>query len=323
MRKWIDKASALALLLSLAELPAMAQQRPQYSQYFTNPFLLNPALAGTAAGMDARIGMRLQWVGFRDAPRSFYGTFHTRVGESRKRFFAKNQIEPRYYHGFGAQVMNDITGPTSRTTANVSYAFNQALTRTIRAGLGASIGLQQFSLSGSDLRYSNGPSGVVQPFSRVFPDASIGLWVYSKHVFVGGSMQQLFRNTFNAADGQLGVYTAYRHGFATAGYNFTTKSDWTITPSMLVKIVKPAPVMVDVNLKARYREQFWAGVSYRHQDAVVAAVGVGLGPFLDASYSYDIITSDIAQYQRGTHELSLGLRLGQQRRTYNPPDFWR
>lgn len=314
---------ASLLLLEMACLcgPASAQQRPQYSQYFTNPYLLNPAVAGSSEGMDLRAGMRLQWVGFTDAPRSFYGTMQVRLAASRRRFFSKTASEPRFYHGLGAQILADVTGPTSRTSAYGSYSLNQALSRTVRAALGASVGLQQFSLRGDDLRYSTA-TGTVPSFSRAFPDAGVGLCVYSRKLFFGASMLQLFRNSFNANDGQLGIYTAYRHAFVTLGGQLPPQGDWTVVPSVQVKFVQPAPPAVDLNLKARYQDSFWAGISYRHQDAVIVAAGLRFAGGFDFSYSYDVVTSALAPYQRGSHELTIGYRIAPERRGPQP-DFWR
>lgn len=310
------------LALSLAA-GAWGQQRPQYSQYFTNYLLLNPALAGTTNGLDLRLGARLQWVGFADAPRSIYGTLQGRVGRSGRAFYSKTQKEPVSFHGLGGQIQADVTGPTSRTSAYMSYAYNLAISKRVRMALGGQVGLQQFALNSDGLRYSaQGSAGQVLSFARTFPEAGVGLWMYSDRFFLGGSVLQLFRNQFIAEDARLGIYTARRHAFATAGYGLTVNKDWVLTPSVLLKWVAPAPFALDLNMKARYQDRFWAGLSYRYQDAVVAMAGLSLGQGFDASYSYDFAASALAGYQRGSHELTVGYRMQAARKlTYT--DFWR
>ena len=57
----------LILLCSCAQL--MAQQRPQYTQYVFNNFLLNPALSGIENYTDVKAGYRSQWQGLQGAHR--------------------------------------------------------------------------------------------------------------------------------------------------------------------------------------------------------------------------------------------------------------
>ena len=45
-----------------------AQQLSRQSQFVQNPFLVNPAFAGTELGTFASISHREQWVGFHGAP---------------------------------------------------------------------------------------------------------------------------------------------------------------------------------------------------------------------------------------------------------------
>ena len=62
--------------------PALAQQRPQYSQYMLNNYLLNPALTGIEDYADVRFGHRQQWVGLEGAPVTYYVSAHMPVGKA-------------------------------------------------------------------------------------------------------------------------------------------------------------------------------------------------------------------------------------------------
>lgn len=52
----------------LAVLNIQAQQRPQYTQYILNNYILNPALSGIENYTDLKISGRDQWVGLNGAP---------------------------------------------------------------------------------------------------------------------------------------------------------------------------------------------------------------------------------------------------------------
>jgi hypothetical protein len=67
--------------------------------------------------------------------------------------------------------------------------------------------------------------------------------------------------------------------------------------------------VVDFDIKAKYDQLLWAGIGYRHENAIVAMAGFYLSDFLTISYSYDYITNDLGAYNSGTHEISLGFML--------------
>src|ERR1043165_4826343 len=53
-----------------------AQQRPHYTQYVLNNFILNPAVAGIENYTDLKISHRHQWVGLEGSPVTTYLTIH-------------------------------------------------------------------------------------------------------------------------------------------------------------------------------------------------------------------------------------------------------
>src|ERR1700753_1941521 len=59
---------------------AVAQQRPQYTQYVFNNYLLNPALSGIENYTDVKAGYRSQWTGLQGAPVTSYLTVNAPLG---------------------------------------------------------------------------------------------------------------------------------------------------------------------------------------------------------------------------------------------------
>jgi len=55
---------------------ANAQQRPYYTQYIMNNYIINPAVAGIENYWDVKASHRMQWVGVQDAPVTTYITMH-------------------------------------------------------------------------------------------------------------------------------------------------------------------------------------------------------------------------------------------------------
>src|SRR6201990_3243940 len=71
----------LGLLITSVNV-IMAQQRPQYTQYVFNNFLLNPALSGIENYTDVKAGYRSQWTGLQGAPVTSYITVNTPIGNN-------------------------------------------------------------------------------------------------------------------------------------------------------------------------------------------------------------------------------------------------
>ncbi len=314
---------------------AQAQQKPQYSQYMLNNYLLNPAVAGTSEYYDIKAGYRDQWSGFKDnadpsgaitnvAPRTFYLTAHAHLGQHIGPYRGKHRNEPKNFHGIGAMVVADKTAITSVTSYYVSYAFNMKMAENFRASLGAFVGAQQFSLDGSKARTKDPLSTIGEGFTKTVPDATIGAWLYGTQWYAGASSHQVFQNKLSN-DGSVsiaGVNKLSAHFFATAGYMFKASKDFKIIPSVLVKYVSPAPLSFDINLKTRYKEMVWVGASYRQDGSLVFLVGGVVKNLIEFGYAFDYNTSAIGKNYASSHEVLVGVRLQPQGRVTSPSDFW-
>jgi type IX secretion system PorP/SprF family membrane protein len=318
--------SALLLPLLLASAPAMAQQIAQYSQYMNNNYILNPGATGVEDYIDLKASYRTQWTGLEGAPKTYYVSGSASLGPWRgsEKHPLRERLRP--FHAVGGIVYNDVTGPTSRLGVYGSYAYNAVLTRTIRVALGVSVGMQQFAVDGNQLHFYDPTTQAASAAARV-ADASAGLWLYSPDFYVGLSGAQLFGNRldFSYAPNQLGVgapgNALKRHYFATAGVRLPLSEDFSLVPSVLVKVMSPAPLSVDVNAKIKYRDLLWAGASWRATDSFIGMVGLSYDQFT-LSYSYDAGTSQLAGYNGGSHEILVGLRLKKKAQNVCVNKFW-
>lgn len=318
--------SLLLLPLLLAAAPARAQQQAQYSQYMNNNYILNPGATGVEDYIDVKFSYRTQWTGLEGAPKTYYVSGSSSLGKWRTTTKRTLRDRRRPFHALGGLVYRDETGPTSRTGAYVSYAYNLVLRPDLRAALGVSVGMQQFAVDGQKLRFFDPTTQAASAASRVL-DGSVGLWVYSSSFYVGLSSAQLLGNKldFSYGPNQLGEgapgNSLKRHYFATAGVRVPLSREWSLVPSVLVKAVNPAPLSVDLNAKLKYQDLLWVGVSWRAFDSAVAMVGLSYEQ-LTLGYSYDAGLSELAGYHGGSHEVLLGLRLKKKAQTVCTNRFW-
>jgi hypothetical protein len=73
----------------------------------------------------------------------------------------------------------------------------------------------------------------------------------------------------------------------------------------MVKSVQGSPLSMDVNANVRYLENLEAGVSYRFDDSFSVLVNYGITQNLRLGYAYDYTTSNLGNYNSGTHEIML------------------
>jgi type IX secretion system PorP/SprF family membrane protein len=323
----MKKVITVGFLIAILGLVAKAQQKAQYSQYMINQFVLNPAVTGTSDYGHITAGYRNQWAGaFQgDAPRTYYIAGHTAIGRyNGKPHPYRNKHEG--YHAAGGMAYNDVTGPTSRLGILGSYAYNERLSGYWRIALGISAGVQQFTLNTDKLVFAD-PEAISTQRKWV-PDGNIGIWIYNRHFYVGGAVQQIFQSKLNfeipdGIDSKTKISKLSNHYFITSGIKLDVAPDWAVIPSFMLKFNKPAPVSADINTKIRYKDMLWLGASYRALDAVSVLCGFVISNTLEFSYSYDLTTSKIKSYaQSGTHEFVLGYRLWPNAKIESPSDFW-
>jgi type IX secretion system PorP/SprF family membrane protein len=334
----------LVLLGSVPGKTVFAQQKPHYTQYILNQYIVNPALTGIENYTDLKLGHRHQWVGIRDAPVTSYLTIHAPIGKKDFRTTAtsfemdgENPRGKRYWeeytaaephHGIGLQIINDQTGPLRNFTAYATYAYHLGLSpRTNLAG-GFGVGINRYSIDANKLDFGDFTvdaaiytSGVL---NKTRLDMMAGLYLYSADYFIGLSAQQVVPQQIDFSNKYIREKEGRTvpHLFATAGYRFLVGADFNLIPSIMIKYVQPLPTQIEGNVKLQYRDRLWVGASYRHKDGFAGMVGVNVSNTLNVGYSYDYTTSELNNYSKGTHEFVVGLILGNKYPDNCPRAVW-
>jgi type IX secretion system PorP/SprF family membrane protein len=338
------KKTTTILFCLLLFTSAFAQQKPHYTQYILNNYILNPALSGIENYTDLKISGRDQWSGLNGAPQTFYLSIHAPIGKQDYKTTATsysvpgenprgNQYWQNYeasapHHGVGLSIVNDKTGNISRFNANVSYAYHLGLSPTMNLAAGFAAGIGKISYDRSKATPTSGADPVLGNnnaiFTKISPDLSAGLWLYTGDYFVGVSAQQIIPQKLqtNAADNNEGKLLP--HFFATAGYRFLLSEDINAIPSFMLKYIpgSPTPPQADVNIKLQYRDLLWVGGSYRVDNGFAAMLGLNVGNTFNIGYAYDFTVTPINTASHGTHEVIIGFLLGNRYDDSCPRNVW-
>ena len=291
------------LFILFSSFPGMlfAQQLPLYSQYLLNDFSINPAIAGSKPYSPLKLNVRNQWSGFGDnTPQTNSLSFHAPLSRGKM--------------GLGGVVFQDKTGPNSQFGIMFSYAYHTQLSDGATFSLGLSGLINQNTLNQDELTFKNPDSEFESgSYSSTVPDAAFGVFLQGENYFLGASAFQLFESTFREASVNLfGDNDMKRHYFLHAGFVRQIHNDFQIEPSVLLKTVEAGPVQADFNARAVFNKSFWSGISYRTSNTFAATLGIRLGTF-QFTYAYDYSLSSVGSNTAGSHELSVGLNLNQQR----------
>lgn len=317
---------ALSVYVLLFSSVAHAQD-PQYTQFYANPLMLNPAFAGSGGGPRIAMNYRAQYV-------SVAGFYNQGAFSFDQPFYMG-----RTSQGYGINISYDRAGEGNMQKIDVSgnYSFEVPLTdeHTIRLGVGG--GFQQASLDFFRLRFPDqidardgvvretfepGPSGGLSQV-QYRPDFHAGLLYYNDIAFLGVTVNHLtepIQRFYGEGvalpadiDARLPRKYTVTGGLKIPMGPFNDPDRVVLTPTFLYK-QQGQFSQIDAGLYVDV-EPMTFGFWYRNQDAMIGLIGLRKDNFAFA-YSYDYTISTLGQINTGgTHELSITLNFEQSRRT--------
>ena len=209
-------------------------------------------------------------------------------------------------------IVSDQAGAISQTNIDLTYAYHLGLAPQLNLALGVSGGFNHIGLNTSlitlgtdfDPAISNGNN------SQWKPEAGMGVWLYSANYYLGASVQQLLQqNLYFSTNNKITEGKTVPHYFFTGAVKLPLSDDMSLMPSVLFKMIQPVPVTYDVNLKLSFKDRFWIGGSYRHNDSFAGLVGFNINSLINIGYSYDATTSSLNTVSNGSHEIVIGILL--------------
>ena len=283
---------SVALLLVFFYKTVVGQQEPQFTQNMFTRLAINPAVAGSSGDISVTALMRQQWVGFKDndgenvAPQTYLLTVDAPV-----------QI---LHGGVGAVILNDKLGFEKNIGLELSYAYRTEYGKGTLS-FGPVIGFLNKTIDFAKLK----PTQTGDPLlasgeeKTMFVDLGLGaMYLIPGKYWFGVSTSQLLQS---GASFGIEETNYLQGGFTYLLPNYPLVK---LEPSLLIK-TDAVSLQMDLNALATYNNKFWAGVSYRLQDAIAVIIGVKYKSF-NISYAYDLTTSKLGSAgSSGSHEIML------------------
>jgi type IX secretion system PorP/SprF family membrane protein len=200
---------AIVFFIAAAQ-SSYAQQKPQYTQYIFNNYLLNPALTGIENYTDVKAGYRSQWTGLEGAPVTGYLTINAPIGDKflqgdatafpaggglnpSSRSYTQQYQAAEPHHGIGLTLVSDKTGPITQTNIDATYAYHLGITNRLNLAVGVSAGVSHNVLNLSQVHFADPTDPILNNINnnQWKPDLGIGVWAYASDYFFGVSVQQV------------------------------------------------------------------------------------------------------------------------------------
>lgn len=308
-----------------------AQQVYQFSNYQANRYILNPAASGLNKHTEVTSGYRKMWSGIEGAPLTYYTSANFSLNKEKTRTFRSRASKKIYYkhhkaqlhHGLGVLVAQDEFGAFRKTRAHVSYAVHVPLSGAFKISFSPRFGWSGTRLNEDqvDLKVQGDPTYnhfVAENTSFNNFDMDAGLWLYSDDLFFGYSLLQLVPTQYTPADVDLDGKLIMHHNVM-GGYHFALRTGTKIgsnqkepilfTPSFLMRFRQNVPFNIDASLEIDYRKQLKVGGTWRRNNALAFWIGIYAGEAIELYYAFDRPTTKLKDYQTGTHEITLRLKL--------------
>ena len=301
------KTRILLFALMCTGMVSYAQQDAQFTQYMYNTININPAYAGSRGALSMFAMYRTQWVGLDGAPVTSTVSMNTPLNESNL--------------GLGISFINDKIGPTTENSISADLSYTVPTSNTWNLSIGIKATANLFDLDASKLNPVNAADPSLQNYSTFSPNIGAGVYWHSEKAYIGLSIPN-FIETNRYDDNEVAIFKERISYYLIGGLVLDLNDTVKFKPAILTKIIQGAPLQIDVSANFMFFDKFMLGASYRWSAALSAMVGFQVSDGLYVGYGYDRETTNLNNYNSGSHEIFLRYELFKNNNKITTPRFF-
>ncbi|MGB1075438.1 MAG: PorP/SprF family type IX secretion system membrane protein [Flavobacteriales bacterium] len=296
------RKTAPILVLIGTVMTSHAQQDPQFTQWFMEPAMFNPAVAGNNDLTCVSGTYRNQWSGLSSQPNTGMLTAHTMVDQ------LKGGLLLSFY--------NDVLGQETNNLARLGYAYHlQPMSNGAILSFGAAVSMFNKTIGNDWIAIDDFTSDAAIPNDKQSAssmDVDLGLYIRKPGSFYAGISAT---HVAEVALGQLSIQPT-RHYYFMGGYDYPLDGDYLVLRSNILAKSDLNATIADVNVNVLWNNMLWGGLTWRPGDAVAPVVGFEYAmedkqktsyakQVFRLGYSYDATTTELSNYSNGSHEVFL------------------
>lgn len=306
-------------VLGLYSNTTFAQQDAQYTQYMYNTLSVNPAYAGTRDVLSF-IGLyRNQWFGnnIKGTPKTFTASIHSPIAKK---------------VSLGLNVVRDQIFITQETYIDLDFSYIFNVSEKGRLSLGLKGGAHLLDVDASrayEGAYNQGdPDAEIFIDNKFSPQLGAGAYYFTNRFYAGLSAPNILETKhFDESsvdpnsDSSATAKERINYYFIT-GHTFDLTDDILFKPALLTKLVKGAPLQVDLSANFLINDKFTLGAAYRWSAAISAMAGFQITDQLMLGLAYDRETTELTKYNSGSIEIMLRYELFKSNESMVSPRFF-
>jgi type IX secretion system PorP/SprF family membrane protein len=301
------KTKLFSIVLMFTAIVSFAQQDAQFTQYMYNTININPAYAGSRGVLSIFALHRTQWVGLDGAPVTNAVSMNTPLNA--------NNL------GLGVSIINDKIGPTHENTISADLSYTIPTSETFKLSFGIKATANLFDLDVTRLNPVDDDPSLHDYNNKFSPNIGAGVYLHSNKAYVGFSVPNFIESN-RYDDNEVAIFKEKINYYLIAGYVFDLNNSIKFKPAVLTKMVEGAPLQVDVSGNFMFSEKFVIGLAYRWSAAMSAMVGFQATEGLYIGYGYDLETTNLDNYNSGSHEIFLRYELFRNNNKITTPRFF-
>jgi type IX secretion system PorP/SprF family membrane protein len=277
------------------------QQDAQYTQYMYNTISVNPGYAGSRDVLSLTGLYRTQWVGLEGAPKTMTFSGHTPLKNKKL--------------GLGISIVRDQIWIQDETYLDIDLSYTINTSENGQLAFGIKGGAHLLNI---DFRKTSPETTTDDDFdlssnvdNKFSPNVGFGIYYHTDRFYLGYSAPALLRTNYYDNDVSSVSYLAKDrvNHYLIAGYVFDLSTDLKLKPAVLLKAVQGAPLQADLSGNLLLNEKLTLGLAYRWDAALSGLVGFQLSDGLMIGYAYDWETTELNNYNSGSHEIILRYEL--------------
>lgn len=292
--------SLFAFLLFFFSLCSVGQNAPVFRQFYFNPYLFNPAFAGSTGYTEVFLYHRQQWLNFNNAP-IISG------------FNIQHSTPNRVAFGFNFTMQEVVALRNTSAMLTFAYRIPLSTNQYLSFGLSGGMGSNDLNLDNGD--YSNDPAVVNALNNSFYADGNFGALYTLGQLRIGFALPRLFGQKYFSQQSLSDIrYSQLLNQLYTASYKFQFGSGVvSVEPYFLYRVNRDNQNFWEVSSLIYFKDKVWLGASYNETLGAGFFLGFDIKDKLRLSYSYELPPVSSEFIAASSHEFQLNIRLGKKK----------
>jgi type IX secretion system PorP/SprF family membrane protein len=293
----IQRCLLACLLTGAIIFSAQAQDQANFTQFYLNPYMLNPSFAGIDGKTSVSLIYRKQWIDINGAPSVANFSLHTPINTKAST---------------GISVTSDQRGLLNKTSLLFSFGYNIKIEEHSFFRFGMSAGGTWNTLDMNKLEgfVDNALLNVVDNHATLAGNAGVSF--HSRFFHIGASIPQIFTPSVLSEESfKVSEVKPFETIIAHASNRFYFNDNKNIfEPYLIYRLNSSLPSQFEAAGILHLNHVLWLGGSYKQDFGISALGGLKLKNTLAIGVSYSLKSSGENELNSPTFEISLNYLLG-------------